>query len=89
MTYFVIMSVGKKTEMIGFRQTPSEKAILIKIASEMETTPGSLASSIISRFLKAKLEHGNRLIWPPEFSHFSASTKISQEEIDAPSKPEK
>ncbi len=83
------MSISKKTEMIGFRQTPEEKALLIKIATEMEATPGSLASSIISRFLKARLEHGNRLVWPPEFSHFPASTKSSLEETDAPSKFEK
>ena len=75
--------------MIGFRQTPEEKAVLIKIAEEMETTPGSLASSIISRFLKARLEHGNRLVWPPEFSHYPASAKSSQEEADSTIKPEK
>ena len=82
------MSVSKKTENISFRQTPEEKALLIKIASEMETTPGSLASSIISRFLKEKVEHGNRLIWPPEFSHFPANIKSSQEETDSATKSE-
>lgn len=61
--------MSKKTENIGFRQTPEEKELLIKIAEEMETTPGSLASSIISRFLKAKVKYGNRLIWPPEFNY--------------------
>lgn len=83
------MDMSKKTENIGFRQTPEEKALLIKIASEMETSPGSLASSIISRFLKAKLEHGNRLVWPPEFNHFPANAKSSQEEADSTIKPEK
>ena len=62
--------MSKKTESIGFRQTPEEKALLIKISKEMEMTLGSLASSIISRFLKAKTEHGSRLIWPPEFNYF-------------------
>jgi len=74
------MNMSKKTENISFRQTPEEKALLTEFASEMETTPGSLASSIISRFLKAKLEHGNRLIWPPEFNYYPASAKTAQEE---------
>ena len=33
--------MSKKTENIGFRQTPEEKAQLIKIAKEMEMSPGS------------------------------------------------
>jgi basic membrane lipoprotein Med (substrate-binding protein (PBP1-ABC) superfamily) len=74
------MSVSKKTENISFRQTPEEKELLIQIASEMETTPGSLASSIISRFLKAKLEHGNRLIWPPEFNYYPAGSQTAQKD---------
>ncbi|MEE9368326.1 MAG: hypothetical protein V3V05_05630 [Pontiella sp.] len=81
--------MSKKTENISFRKTPKEKALLIKIATEMETIPGSLASSIISRFLKEKVKHGNRLIWPPEFNHFPASTPSSQEENDSAIKPEK
>ncbi|MCK4565096.1 MAG: hypothetical protein KAU94_10535 [Verrucomicrobia bacterium] len=76
--------MSKKTENIGFRQTPEEKALLTRIADEMETSPGSLASSIISRFLKARLEHGNRLVWPPEFNYYPASSKSVQEKTDSP-----
>ncbi len=70
--------MSKKTENIGFRQTPEEKALLLEVAQEMEMTPGSLSSSIISRYLKARREHGNHLVWPPEFSYFPNQDKISQ-----------
>lgn len=83
------MVMSKKTESIGFRQTLQEKALLTEIASEMETTPGSLVASVISRFIKAKLEHGNRLVWPPEFNYYPAETKSAQETVAPDSKPKR
>ena len=74
------MGMSKKTENISFRQTPEEKALLIEMAKEMETTPGSLASIIISRFIKARRKHGSRLVWPPEFNYYPANIKSAQEQ---------
>ena len=79
--------MSKKTENIGFRQTPEEKALLIEIAKEMEMTPGSLSSSIISRFLKAKTEHGTRLIWPPEFNYYPKSSTKQDQHLAAEKRP--
>jgi len=75
--------MSKKTENIGFRQTPEEKALLIEIAREMEMTPGSLSSSIISRFLKAKTKHGSHLIWPPEFNYFPENSSKQEQLLAA------
>ncbi len=79
--------MSKKTENIGFRQTPEEKELLTKIAEEMETSPGSLASSIISRFLKAKVKYGNRLIWPPEFNYLPDNPTKQDELLKGKKKP--
>ncbi len=75
--------MSKKTENIGFRQTPEEKALLIEIAKKMEMTPGSLSSSIISRFLKAKTEHGSHLVWPPEFNYFPENSSQQEQMLAA------
>lgn len=67
-----------KSEQIAFRVSPEEKDAAEKVATQMKTTAGALTSALLEEFIKAKKEHGKRLIWPPEFNYFTGSETEQQ-----------
>jgi len=73
----------KKTEQQTYRLSEPEKEALAKIAAEMDMPAASLVASLAARFIKARETHGTRLIWPPEFNHYPASSKSTQEQADS------
>ncbi|MCF7816823.1 MAG: hypothetical protein K9M54_02975 [Kiritimatiellales bacterium] len=70
----------KKTEQQTYRLSEEEKEALAKIAAEMDMPAASIVGSLASRFVKARKTHGNRLIWPPEFNYYPASSKSAQDQ---------
>ncbi len=77
----------KKSEQIAFRVSPEEKQRAERIAVGLKTTVGALASALLEDFITARETHGNRLVWPPEFNYYPASSKTIQEKDDSGSAP--
>ena len=69
----------KKSEQIAFRVSPEQKQRAEKVASDLKTTAGGLASALLEDFIAARDLHGKRLVWPPEFNYYPANTKSIQE----------
>jgi hypothetical protein len=61
---------GKKTELIGFRLSATEKVEADKICADFGQTPGAVAGILFDRFIKQQKKYGSRLVWPPEFKYF-------------------
>ena len=74
---------GKKTELVGFRLSLEEKDFAEKICAEFGQTPGAIAGVLFERFLKQRVEHGNRLIWPPEFDHYLSDTQTERKKSES------
>lgn len=77
----------KKSEQIAFRVSPEEKQLAERVATGLKTTVGALASALLEDFIAARETHGNRLIWPPEFNYYPASSQSAQEETDSTINP--
>ena len=73
----------KKSEQIAFRVSPEDKQRAERVATGLKTTTGALASALLEEFIESRETHGNRLIWPPEFNYYPASSKTAQEETDS------
>lgn len=69
----------KRTEQQSYRITEKDKKALAKIAEEMCMPAALLVSILASEFVKAKKMHGKRLIFPPEFNHFTEEARSVQE----------
>ena len=76
----------KKSEQIAFRVSPEDKQRAERVATELKTSAGALASALLEDFITARETHGNRLVWPPEFNYYPASSKSVQEETDSTEK---
>ena len=75
----------KKSEQIAFRVSPEEKKRAERVAMELKTTAGALASALLEDFIEARETYGSRLIWPPEFNHFPESAQSVLEKVDSSS----
>ena len=60
----------KKTAQLAYRLSDEEKAAISLIADELCMKPAELVSVVTAQFIKARQNHGNRLLWPPEFTYF-------------------
>ena len=76
------MMKPKKTVQIAFRVSPEEKKRAEQVANQLKITAGGLAGALLEDFLTAFNDHGNRLIWPPEFNYYPETSKTAQEEKD-------
>ncbi len=74
---------GKKTEQVAFRVSAEEKEFLERAADEMNLKLGALAGSLVIQCVKFRQSHGNRLVWPPEFNYYPATSKSLQEKADS------
>ncbi len=79
----------KKTEQQTYRLSEQEKKALANLAEDMDIPAASIVASLAARFVKARKEHGTRLIWPPEFNYYPIDSKTAQEEVDTTSNQKK
>jgi hypothetical protein len=70
----------KKTERQAFRISEEDKIALREIADRQQIPSGTIVSALVAQYVQAVKNHGNRLVWPPEFDYYPADTKTSQEE---------
>jgi hypothetical protein len=75
--------MSKKTESVGFRLTSEQKTEFDSVAEDLGITPGSLAGSIIIRYLKARKKHGDQLFFPPSFHTYETIMIQHENEEDA------
>lgn len=69
----------KKTEQQTYRLSEAEKTALAEVADEIGIPAASLVGALAARFVKARKEHGKRLIWPPEFNYYPEDVQSTQE----------
>ena len=73
----------KKTERQAFRISEEDKNSLQEIATRQQIPSGTIVSALVAQYVQAVEKHGNRLVWPPEFSYYTASAKNAPESIDS------
>jgi len=59
----------KKTTQINVRISPEFKEKADGVALQYGLGLGTLAHMLLKNFIAAAEEHGNELIWPPQFNH--------------------
>ncbi len=58
----------KKTERQAFRISEEDKVALQGVADLQHIPSGTIVSALlVTQYVKAVEDHGNRLVWPPEF----------------------
>jgi hypothetical protein len=71
---------GRKTAQLAYRLTEGEKEAITVLADEMRLKPAEVVSLVMAQFIDARKQHGNRLIWPPEFNYFP-EIKTRQDDV--------
>ena len=73
----------KKTERQAFRISEEDKVALQGVADLQHIPSGTIVSALVTQYIKAIEDHGNRLVWPPEFNYYPPHSMSVQEETDA------
>ncbi len=79
----------KKTERQAFRISEEDKVALQGVADLQYIPSGTIVSALVTQYINAINNHGNRLIWPPEFNYYPSTSENAQEQTDSAIQSEK